>query len=73
MPKKPTPDAETTSAPGHGTTGVRITSELVSTLKIMAAVEQTSIKDIVDRFVRAGVVEWQKERGMKLSIRGRKL
>jgi len=69
MPKKPMPDAGTTpAAPDHATTGVRIDTELVRKLRVIAANEETTIKDLLGEAAKRVIEEWEIKNRMRITF-----
>ena len=69
MPKKPTPDAGTTpAAPEHATTGVRIETDLVRKLRVIAANEETTIKDLIGEAVKRVLEDWERTNKMRITF-----
>lgn len=60
MPKNPAPVA---SAGSQGTVAVRIEAELAHKLRVIAANEQTTIKDLVGEAVKPLIEDWETKNG----------
>lgn len=63
MPKKPRSAA---SAGSHGTIGVRIEAGLARKLRVIAANEQTTIKDLVGEAVMPLIEDWEAKNDMQI-------
>ncbi len=63
MPKKPRSAA---SAGSHGTIAVRIEAELAHKLRVIAATEQRTIKDLVGEAVKPLIEDWETKNNMKI-------
>lgn len=69
MPKKPMPDAGTTPAKsGHATIGVRIEGDLVPKLRVIAANERTTIKELISEAAKRVIEEWEAKNGMRITF-----
>ena len=61
MPKNPTPAL---SVGSHDTVAVRIEAELAHKLRVIAATEQRTIKDLVGEAVKPLIEDWEAKNGM---------